>query len=136
MKLFCPTCGYANEASLGTSLTCKSCGATFTVPAAQPPPASIIERPLAAPPAVDFTQRPTVPWHPAAIASLVLGVLCCLPFAGIGSVISGAIALKAISDSNGGYRGRELAIVGMALGGLSIAFMLIAVIAQALAPHH
>lgn len=132
MKLFCPTCGYANEASLGTSLTCKSCGATFTVPAAVPPPAAIIERPAAAPPPVDFLQRAPVPWHPAAIASLVLGVLCCLPFAGIGSVISGAIALKAIRDSNGSYRGKELAIAGMALGGTSIALTVIAVIAQAL----
>lgn len=132
MKHFCPTCGYANEASLGTSLTCKSCGATFTVPAAQPPPAQEVPRPLAAPPPVDFLQRAPVPWHPAAIASLVLGVLCCLPFAGIGAVISGAIALKAIRDSNGSYRGKELALVGMALGGTSIALTVIAVIAQAL----
>ena len=132
MKLFSPTCASATEASLGASLTCKSCGATFTVPAAHPPPAQEVPRPLAAPPPVDFLQRAPVPWHPAAIASLVLGVLCCLPFAGIGAVISGAIALKAIRDSNGSYRGKELALVGMALGGTSIALTVIAVIAQAL----
>lgn len=129
MKHFCPTCGYANEAGLGTSLTCRSCGASFTVPTA-PAPAPVIATTPAAP--LNVIASAKAPYHPAAIASVVLGVLPCIPFAGLGAIIAGAIALKALSDARGAYRGRELALVGMGLGALSIALVVLAVIAQAL----
>jgi hypothetical protein len=54
------------------------------------------------------------------VASLVLGLLCCIPFSGVGALTLGFIARNQIDASHGQQRGRELAMAGMIIGILSI----------------
>lgn len=56
-----------------------------------------------------------------AIASLVCGVLCCVPLAPIAGLALGYKALQDLQTVAAGQKGRELAIVGMVLSGLGIA---------------
>ncbi|MCA2980510.1 MAG: DUF4190 domain-containing protein [Myxococcaceae bacterium] len=76
--------------------------------------------PLAAPPA-SFAPRPPPggPTNGLAIASLVCGLLCCVPFAGISAIVTGVLALNQLSAGGNAQKGRELAIAGIALGLLS-----------------
>lgn len=67
--------------------------------------------------------------NPLAIVSLVLGILCCFPFA-VGAIITGVIARNQIASSGGQQKGSELAMVGIVLGGLSIAFNVLGMIAS------
>jgi hypothetical protein len=130
MKVFCPTCGFANESGLGTGITCTSCGATFN---------TTMETPIASPqqiPSIKYTPPGTVPLYPLAIASLVLGIACCIPFAGIGALATGIISLRNIANSNGRYRGREFAIAGIVLGVLYVVLIIIGFITQLMQRHH
>ncbi len=61
-----------------------------------------------------------------AVASLVLGVLFCLVVTAILAVIFGNVALGRIDGSNGAEKGRGLAIAGIVLGWIGIAFLAIA----------
>ena len=72
-------------------------------------------------------QQPPAPAAPAdgggktnglAIASLVLGILSCIPGANIAAVVCGHMALGRIKQSGEG--GKPLAIIGLVLGYLSI----------------
>ncbi len=65
-----------------------------------------------------------------AIASLVLGIVCCIPFSGVAALGLGATALKQIQERN--EKGREMAIAGMVLGGLSMGMALISILISAL----
>jgi len=66
------------------------------------------------------SQRPTNAW---AIASLVSGLLGCVPFAtGIIAIITGIIGLRRANDPR--YGGRPLAVGGLALGVMSVLFWL------------
>jgi hypothetical protein len=60
-----------------------------------------------------------------AIVSLVLGILCCIPFASLGAIITGVIARNQIAASNGQQKGGELATAGIVLGALGIALGLL-----------
>lgn len=138
MKVFCPTCGYANESGLGTGITCTSCGATFNTPSAAPvetPIAPLAPAPQQIPP-IKYTPPGSVPLYPLAIASLVLGILCCIPFSGVGAIATGFISLNAIANSNGRYRGREFALTGIVLGSIYVVLVIIGVIAQLAQRHH
>lgn len=55
-----------------------------------------------------------------AVISLVLGVVCCIPFASIGAIVTGVMARNQIAASNGVQRGGEYALVGIVLGALSL----------------
>lgn len=68
-----------------------------------------------------------------AIVSLVLGILCCIPFAGIGAIITGVIARNQIAASGGQQKGAELAMVGIVLGALGMVLGVLSVIGQVLA---
>ncbi len=57
-----------------------------------------------------------------AIASLVLGILCFVPFAPLLAVIFGIIALVKISKSKEKLKGKGIAIAGLVLGGLITLF--------------
>ncbi len=143
MKVFCPNCGTQNEGMPGGRLTCKACTASFEVPreggvVAQPQP------PVAPPPPVMSPAPSSSPFpggyagpppsgfgnsggsglassgtNPLAIASLVLGILCCFPFS-IAAIVTGVMAQNQINASNGMQRGRELATAGIVLGTLSL----------------
>jgi len=113
-------------------------------PAPQPPPQPPPQQPKPAPPhqpwpglggnpmgtppglspptpGPSFAAPSTMPvvTNPLAIASLVMGILCCFPFA-VGALITGVIARNQIASSGGQQKGGELAMVGIILGGLSI----------------
>lgn len=94
-----------------------------TPPGWSPPPSSL----------PSFTPPSTVPMvtNPLAIASLVMGILCCFPFA-VGAIVTGVIARNQIAASGGQQKGGELAMVGIVLGGLSIAVNLLTMIAGVL----
>jgi hypothetical protein len=51
-----------------------------------------------------------------AVSSLIFGLLCCLPGAGLIGVVLGGAGLIRISQSEGRLGGRALAFVGLALG--------------------
>lgn len=68
--------------------------------------------------------------NPLAIASLVLGIVCCIPFSGIGAVVLGVLAKNQIDASNGQQRGRELALAGMVLGVLSMSLSVLSLFAH------
>ena len=142
MKVFCPNCGTQNDGMPGGRLTCKACTASFEVPreggvVAQPPPQVIAPPPVMSPPPPSSSPFPggyvgppptgfgtgtglsSSGTNPLAIASLVLGILCCFPFS-VGAIITGVIAHNQINASNGMQRGRELAMAGIVLGALSL----------------
>jgi hypothetical protein len=55
-----------------------------------------------------------------AIASMVLGILCCIPFASTAAIVTGVIAQNQINASNGAQRGKEYALVGIIMGSLGV----------------
>jgi len=69
-----------------------------------------------------FASLPTtLPTSRAAIVALVLGILTIVPLLGVlfglAGLITGVVALVGIGRSGGRYRGKELAIIGLALSG-------------------
>jgi hypothetical protein len=84
-----------------------------------------------APPPPGHPAPPEPPAAPAgggktnalAIASLVLGILACIPGANIAAVVCGHMALGRIKQSGEG--GKPLAIIGLVLGYLSILIWII-----------
>ncbi len=149
MKIFCPNCGSENEGMPGGRLTCKACTASFEVPresgwvapapvidpqpVAPPRPAVISVPGYQGPPPTGFTRgNQSVPINQLAIASVVLGFLCCLPFSGTGALVTGFIAKQQIASSNGAQRGNEYATIGMVLGALSIALAFFGILVSAL----
>jgi hypothetical protein len=73
--------------------------------------------------------------HGLAIASLVLGIVCCIPFSGIAALITGYLAIQKIDANPQLHTGRGLAVAGMILGGLSIVISVIFTIVS-LASNH
>jgi hypothetical protein len=59
--------------------------------------------------------------HTLAIVSLVLGLIICVPGAGIAAIICGFIARSAISKDPRRYEGGGLALAGIILGFAHIA---------------
>lgn len=155
MKVFCPNCGTENEGMPGGRLTCKACTASFEVPReggiVAPPPPQVIAPP---PPVIQAPPPSSSPFptgyvgpppmgfgqgsgglasggtNTLAIVSMVLGILCCIPFASIGAIVTGVIAQNQISASNGTQKGREFALVGIILGALGFAMGIISVLAN------
>jgi hypothetical protein len=76
------------------------------------------------PTSASFTPSTSARTNPLAIVSLVLGILCCFPFA-VGAIITGVIARNQIASSGGLQKGGELATVGIVLGSISIAINLL-----------
>lgn len=65
-----------------------------------------------------------------AVASLVFGILCCIPVVGLIAVILGAAALITIRKSEGRLGGKTLAIVAIVLGGVgTLAWIVFAIAA-------
>lgn len=69
-----------------------------------------------------------------AIISLVLGILCCIPFGSIAAIICGALAIQKI-NANPSLGGKGLAIAGISLGGLSVAFSVIMIVISLVTNH-
>lgn len=152
MKVFCPNCGSPGEGTPGGRLTCRTCTASFEVPPestgnlAPPTPQpwpGLGSAPIGAPrpdasgpdwvagqkmpsqpTSASFTPSTSARTNPLAIVSLVLGILCCFPFA-VGAIITGVIARNQIASSGGLQKGGELATVGIVLGSISIAINLL-----------
>lgn len=157
MKVFCPNCGAENNGMPGGRLTCQACTASFEVPRESgwvaPPPSLVMEppkqQPIApiappsplvggyqGPPPTGFTRgNQSLPINQLAIVSFVLGILCCIPFSGVGALITGFIARQQIANSNGTQRGNEYAMIGMVLGGLAVLIGVVSVVVGALKPH-
>lgn len=53
-----------------------------------------------------------------AVMSLVLSLLCCVPFASTAALVIGIIAQRQIKATGGRQQGKELALAGTILGGL------------------
>ena len=144
MKVFCPNCGTENDGMPGGRLTCKACTASFEVPreggVSQPPPPQVIApRPVVTAPPLSSSPFPTGYVGPPpmgfggssnglasgstntlAIVSLVLGILCCIPFASIGAIVTGVMAQNQINATNGQQRGKEFALIGIILGSIGV----------------
>lgn len=146
MKVFCPNCGTQNEGMPGGRLTCSACTASFEVPreggvvqqpqvVSPPPPRPVVSAPppqnpnspfptgYVGPPPMGFSGGGGLAsgqTNTLAIVSMVLGILCCLPFASIGAIVTGVIAQNQITASNGQQKGKEFALVGIILGGLGL----------------
>ncbi|MFZ5441640.1 MAG: DUF4190 domain-containing protein [Myxococcota bacterium] len=142
MRAYCPNCGTQHEGMPGGRLTCQACTTSFEVPREDgtlsptlppaappaPPPPSIVKPPpsqfptgYSGPPPTGFSVSNPAggQTNPLAVTSLVLGILCCLPFS-IGAIVTGAIAHQQIAASGGQQKGRELATAGMILGGIGV----------------
>lgn len=157
MKVFCPNCGQANEAQPGQRVMCTACTAVFDAPSAAgmapppapPPPApapvqpQVYQQPTYATPQVQPAPQWQQPYpgqvaqagagqktNTLAIVSLVLGILCCIPFASIAAIVTGVIAMKQI-DQDPTQTGKGLAIAGAVLGGLSLLMSIVYFIAAA-----
>jgi hypothetical protein len=140
MKAYCPNCGSENEGIAGSRITCRACTANFDAPDAAPGGGA----PDAAPPPKARPVRAAHPmqgsiagWekggqsvvtarpgaadqHPLAVVSLVLGILCCIPFSGVAAIITGVMARNQIAESGGRQGGAELATAGIVLGSISV----------------
>ncbi len=145
MKVFCPNCGIENDGMPGGRLTCKACTASFEVPreggTSEPRPPQVISPP---PPVVTAPPPSSSPFptgyvgpppmgfggssnglasgstNTLAIVSMVLGILCCIPFASIGAIVTGVMAQNQINATNGQQKGKEFALVGIVLGSASL----------------
>ena len=89
---------------------------TEAPPPVEPAPEPIPEAP---PPAAEGTNG-------LAIASLICGIVGCIPGAGIAAIVMGHMALGRIKTS--GQGGRGMAIIGLILGYLSIVGWIIVII--------
>jgi hypothetical protein len=103
----------------------------------QPPPQfgapSILPQGYVGPPATGFNAGSGMvsgPNNQLAIASLVLGILCCVPFASIAAIVTGVMAINQIQAAGGAQKGRELAIGGIVLGGTSILLTLVSLLTR------
>lgn len=105
-------------------------------PPPKPPPqfgTPMMPQGYAGPPASGFGAGSALnssPNNQLAIASLVLGIVCCIPFASIGAIVTGVMALGQIRDSQGAQKGETLAYAGIALGGASILLTIIGLLAR------
>ncbi|MDP1828205.1 MAG: DUF4190 domain-containing protein [Archangium sp.] len=148
MKVFCPNCGTGNDGMPGGRLTCKACTASFEVPregGVAPQPQVVSPPPVRPEPSRGVTGPPAAnsPFptgyvgpppsgfgsgsglasgqtNTLAIVSMVLGILCCVPFASLGAIITGVIAQNQINATNGQQKGKEFALVGIILGASSL----------------
>lgn len=157
MKVFCPNCGTENEGMPGGRLTCKACTASFEVPreggVSQPPPAQVIAPPppvVTAPPASNspfptgYVGPPPMGFggssnglssggtNTLAIVSMVLGILCCIPFASTGAIVTGVMAQNQINATHGQQKGKEFALVGIVLGSTGVLIFIVGLIFNAL----
>jgi hypothetical protein len=71
-----------------------------------------------------------------AIVSMVLGIVCCIPFASIGAIVTGVIAQNQINATNGRQRGKEFALVGIILGSVSLLLTIVSLIFNVIAKLH
>jgi hypothetical protein len=71
-------------------------------------------------PPLPFDDQPIARTSKLAIASFLSGIVCCIPLTGTAAIILGAWAIARISQSQGRLDGRPLAIIGIALGVLSL----------------
>jgi hypothetical protein len=160
MIVFCSQCGQKIEADPGSRVMCPNCTAVFTAPAdgsagadaPAPTPVQTQDRaPNYIPP---YAQNPSaypVPMQPQvgqpisqinpsgqpktnglAIASLVSGILCCIPFSGVAAIIMGAMAIGQINANPSQQQGKGLAIAGISIGSVSIALVVLSAIINAL----
>ncbi len=145
MKVFCPNCGTENDGMPGGRLTCQACTASFEVPReggisqplaprviAPPPPVVTAPPPSSSPFPTGYVGPPPMGFggssnglasgstNTLAIVSLVLGLLCCIPFASIGAIVTGVMAQNQINATNGQQKGKEFALVGIILGSTSL----------------
>jgi len=83
-----------------------------------------------APPAAVGSPAQPLPTSGLAIASLICGILgfFCMFLPGIAAVICGHMALTQIANPASGVSGRGIAIVGLVLGYLSLAFLALMVL--------
>ncbi len=138
MRVFCPTCGYANEATAaGVGVTCRSCGVTFTArapaapaqPVASPAPNPAPVAPP--PPPVRLGTGPT-PYNTLAVVSAVMGFLCCLSPLSLVAIGLGVVAKQQIEKSNGQQQGLQVAMLGIALGAIGFVLFLVTIFAGTL----
>jgi Domain of unknown function (DUF4190) len=145
MRAFCPNCGTENEATAGGRVTCLACTTSFEVSRGTVEPTNASATPQAEQPFPNVVTRlPVVPepkigalapLNPLAVASVVAGVLCCVPFSAFAAIGLGFAANAQIAASNGLSRGRELALAGIALGGLSLVISVLIILGLALNAH-
>lgn len=71
-----------------------------------------------------------------AIVSMVLGIVCCIPFASTAAIVTGVIAQNQINASNGAQRGREYALVGIIMGSLGVLLGIVGALLNVLGKLH
>jgi hypothetical protein len=116
MKVFCPSCGQSNEGNPGSHVTCAACQTVFDAPGSAPPMALPVSTPtpVSAHPVTTMGSVGSET-NPLAIASLVVSLICCIPFNGAIAVGLGIFALKQL-EVNPQQKGKELAYAGIGLG--------------------
>ena len=103
-------------------------------PPAQQPPGSYgqPQYPQAPPPQYPPVQYGAPPFQPKtnglAVASLVLGILWVCSIGSILAVIFGYMAIKQIDESQGRETGRGLALAGVILGWIGVAFLVLYIV--------
>jgi hypothetical protein len=130
--MFCPNCG-ANVADGST--VCPQCGKPINAPQV-PSFAAAPAGPAAYPPGAYGQPRPDAKTDGKATASLVLGILsffCLSVLTGIPAIILGHMSRSNIRKSMGRLKGDGMALVGLILGYLSVAFVVPILIIAAIA---
>ncbi|HTC92724.1 MAG TPA: DUF4190 domain-containing protein [Terriglobales bacterium] len=130
--MFCPNCG-ANIADGST--VCPQCGKPINAPQV-PSSAAAPAAPAAYPPGAYGQPRPDAKTDGKATASLVLGILsffCFSVLAGIPAIILGHMSRGNIRKSMGRLKGDGMALTGLILGYLSVAFVIPVLIIAAIA---
>ena len=108
----CAQCGTANDPAAGY---CEKCGQPLAYPSvtAAAIPAPAIPRPTGA-----------ATTNSLAVASLLVGILALAPPCAIMAVVFGHLARSQIRKSAGRQKGAGLALAGLILGYLGVAFLL------------
>ena len=145
MRVYCPNCGSENEGAHGERITCARCATAFDVPQDRAPLAPLPAGPVTPSPLGSFkgpgqevSRAPGArvgggggasgKYNTLAIASATMGLVCCVPLGPFVAIGTGIAALKQIEVSQGRERGKGLAVAGIALGALSAALQVWALV--------
>jgi type IV pilus assembly protein PilA len=138
--MFCSKCGATMP---DIAAACPQCGAAVaSAPPAPAPAAAAAPAPGRVAPAQWQPAPPARPYpghqetEGKAVGSLILGILAMFPFGfltGIPAIILGHLSRKSIRESLGRLRGEGMALAGLIMGYISIAFIPVVLIMAAIA---
>jgi hypothetical protein len=134
LQFNCPHCNgpfEVPESQAGEFADCPLCGQEVQIPRVEPHPSGTSQ---GLPPTTPSDLSRTLRTSGLAIASLVCGLIMCLPPTALAGVILGIVALTQIADPARRLTGRGLAIAGIVTGAIGCTLVPVALLIAILLP--